>query len=389
METARIGILCPGYGVVPRGVETFISELVPRLRGVRPGWTFDIYCRRASGSPEPGIRLIHMPAVGRDGSLATLYARIGHRIGIFLRTRIDAECLSFTLAAAPRILRGRYDLIFNQAGPFAGHLLRLKRRIDGSAFVHKTASGYGRGELMMAYQGPDAIVATSPYVKDWLEEQTPGQWVEYIPNAVDCSAFRPYSKRELEAARNGLDVFKLKHPIVLFVGAMDPMKRPDLLISAMSRIPEASLIMVGDGGLTESVRRLGIERLGADRFLHLPRVSREEIALYYNASDLFTLPSEEPFGISFLEAMACDKPVVGHDSPVQRWMFGGAGATCDCTNAEEYAATIRRVLDSGLSGRPRERSRDFDWPEVARAYESLFSRAASQRYRGNCMGRFG
>jgi len=385
-ETARIGILCPGYGTIPRGVETFIGELVPRLRQLRPGWTFDIYCRAASRNVGSGMKVVHVPAIDRNGSAATLYARLAHRLRLFLRTRIDAECLSFTVAAAPRLLRARYDLIFNQAGPFAGQLLRLKRRTDGTPFVHKTASGHGRLELIMARQQPDAIVATSPYVKDWLEKRISKLQIEYIPNAVDCTTFRPYSKEELEAARNGLAILELNRPVILFVGAMDPMKRPHLLISAASTIPEVSLVMVGSGRLAESIRKLGVEKFGADRFLHIARASREQMAIYYNACDLFTLPSEEPFGIAFLEAMACDKPVVGHDSPVQRWIFGEAGLTCDCTNPEEYGRTIRRALDSDLRGRARERGREFDWPEIARRYESLLSRVASRGHRDRASG---
>jgi len=379
-QDLRIAILCPGYGCVTRGVETFTDELARRLLEIQPGWRIDIFCRGPDAEPSPGVRQIHVPAVDRDGRAATLYARIGHRLGIFLRTRIDAECLSFTLALGPRFLRARYDLVFNQAGPFAGRLLRLKRRLDGTPFVHKTASGYGELELMMARQRPDAIVATSPYVKNWLEREVQGLRVECVPNAVDRSAFRPYSAEELRAAGDGRALFELKRPIVLFVGAMDPMKRPELLISAMARTPDASLVMVGNGRLADSVARLGTQRLGS-RFLHVPHLPREQMALYYNACDLFTLPSEEPFGIAFLEAMACNKPVLGQRSPVQEWIFGGAGATCDCTDIGEYARAIHRVLAMDFGSHPLERSREFDWREIAPRYAALFSKIASQRRR--------
>ena len=377
-QALRIAILCPGYGRVMRGVETFTGELARLLLDIRPDWRIDIYCRGAGAEMSPGIRQIHVPAVDRDCRVATLYAQVGHRLGVFLRTRIDAECLSFTLALAPRLLPARYDVVFNQAGPFAGRLLQLKRRLDGTPFVHKTASGYGELELIMARQKPDAVIATSPFAGDWLERAMPGLRVECIPNAVDRSAFRPYSAQELRAARDGLPVFGLKRPIVLFVGAMVPMKRPELLISAVARLTEVSLVMVGGGRLSDSVAELGAEQLGS-RFLHVPEAPREEMALYYNACDLFTLPSEEPFGIAFLEAMACNRPVLGHHSPVQQWMFGDAGTTCDCSNPDEYAAAIRRLLATDLGNRPLERSLMFDWSAVAPRYANLFDRVASAR----------
>lgn len=377
-EEARIAILCPGYGVVTRGVEIFISEMIGRLHRMKPGWSFDIYCRAPSREVAPGVRLIHVPAVDREKRAAASYAQVCHHLGVFLRTRIDAECLSFTLAAMPRLLSARYDLVFNQAGPFAGRFLQWKRRLDGTPFVHKTASGYGKLETIMAGQCPDAIVATSPYVKEWLDETCPGSHVECIPNAVDNALFRPYSPEEMSAKRNGHAILAMKRPVVLFVGAMDPMKRPELLILAMAQVPEASLVMVGAGLLTNSLSGMGPKGLEG-RFLYVPKVSRDQMALYYNACDLFTLPSEEPFGIAFLEAMACNKPVLSHRSPVQEWMFGDAGMMCDCTNADEYAGAIRRMLTTDFADRPVNRSRVFDWSDVTARYADLFARTASER----------
>lgn len=373
----RIAILCPGYGRVVRGVETFTEELSRRLIQSRPDWQIDIYCR-GRNSVSKGIRHVHIPAIDRDGPLATLYAQIGNRLGVFLRTRIDAECLSFALALASRMLGSRYDVVFNQAGPFAGSLLRIKRRLDGTPFVHKTASGYGDLELVMARQRPDAIVATSPFVEEWLESAHPGLNIECIPNAVDTAMFKPLQLDELRPARNGHKIFKMKRPLILFVGAMVPMKRPDLLLSAVSKIPDVSLVMVGNGRLSDQITEMGSESLG-ERFLHVPEVSRDELALYYNACDLFTLPSEEPFGIAFVEAMACNKPVLGHDSPVQKWIFGDAGDTCDCTDPDAYADAIRRLLNAEFGDRPVERSKSFDWSEVAPRYEALFLKVASAR----------
>ena len=374
----RIAILCPGYGKVVRGVETFTEELSRRLIRQNPRWEIDIYCRGGDSVSAPGIRQIHVPAIDRDSCLATLYAQIGHRLRFFLRTRIDAECLSFTLALAPRILRSRYDLIFNQAGPFAGRLLWIKRRLDGTPFVHKTASGYGELELLMARQRPDAVIATSPFAGEWLRDADPSLNVECIPNAVDLAQFRPLSERELRTARNGQGMSNMSRPIILFVGAMDPMKRPELLISAVSRIPDACLVMIGSGRLGDQVRNSGSTVLGS-RFMHMPDVPREELAFYYNACDVFTLPSEEPFGIAFLEAMACNKPVLGHDSPVQKWMFGDAGETCDCTDADAYADAIRRVVSKDYGDRPVKRSKSFGWSEVVPRYEALFLKVASAR----------
>lgn len=370
VEKRRIAILCPGYGLVARGVETYIQELAVRLAETHPGWSFDIYSRARSRMVNEKIRILHVPAVDRHRAVAALYAKVGHRLHLFLRTRIDAECLSFTLGVSPRMLFGRYDLVFNQAGPFAGSLLRMKRRISGTPFVHKTASGFGRLELIMAKQHPDAVLATSPYAGEWLRDSVPDVRIECVPNAVDRTLFRPYSAKEMECPEADR-LLALPRPVVLFVGAMDGMKRPELLIDAVAKTP-ASLVMVGDGIIADSIRRRGESAL-SKRFMYVPHVPQEKLPVYYNACDLFTLPSEEPFGIVFLEAMACNKPALSQKSPVQEWIFADAGATCECTNSAEYAATIMRMLEVDWDKRPLRRSQDFDWPTIAEKCAEVFS----------------
>lgn len=381
MDKVKIAILCPGYGVIMRGVETFIEELTGRLRILQPGWKFDIYTRAKSRDIEPNVRLIHVPSIDRNSRLATFYAQVGHRLGFFLRTRIDAECLSFTISLSGTLIKSRYDLILNQAGPFAGNLLRLKRRMDGTPFIHKTASGYGPIEYIMANQKPDTVVATAPYIEDWIKERIADVTVEGIPEAVDCDIFHPLDRKDEAGAPDNSEIWQSGRQIVLFVGAMDHMKRPHLLIEAMEKLPDAGLIMIGDGIIADEIKKAGNEKLGADRFLHIPKVSRETIPAYFNACDLFTLPSEEPFGIVFLEAMACNKPVLANRSPVQDWIFDDAGATCDCTNAAEYSAAIRRLLSTDYGDKPLIRSKAFSWDRIAIKYEKLFMRTAAARGR--------
>jgi len=377
-RSLRLAILCPGFGVVSRGVETSTEELARHLSRREPRWYIDIFCRGPRGRLSDTVRLVHVPALDRNGRAATLYAQLAHRLGIYLRTRIDAECLSFALALLPRILGAKYDVIFNQAGPFAGVSLKLKRILDGTPFIHKTASGYSDLELIMAQQRPNAIVATSPVVKDWLKASVPSLKVECIPNAVERSLFRPYTAEELRVMRNGLAVFRLERPVVLFVGAMDPMKRPELLVHAVAQLSNVSLVMVGTGRIQREIAHLGSNLLG-NRFLHVPYVPRKDLALYYNACDLLTLPSEEPFGIVFLEAMACNKPVLAHHSPVQEWIFGDAGATCDCTNTKEYAMAIETLINRDFGNRPLERSHAFAWEVIGPKYVELLNQVATSR----------
>jgi len=361
----RIAILSPGYGWVARGVEVFIHDLVHRLIKRRPDWHFDIYTRGPAGQEGPNVRLIHIPAFSRYSRLATLYAQIGHHLGFYLRTRISAECLSFAIALAPVLWFRRYNLIFNQAGWFAGWLLVAKRRRDGTPFVHKTAGGYSYGELMLARQRPDILFATSPVVHDWLRREVWGTDSVIAPNGVDSSLFCPEAVDTRRFKPNPPTIEKVD---VLFVGAMDEMKRPDLAIRAVAATPGLRLRMIGEGRLQDEMQRLGTER-----FQLIPRVENAELPPYYCSARVFTLPSDEPFGIVFLEAMACNVPVVGRDTPVTRWLIGDAGLTCDCDDIAAYVAALETAMDQDFGDRPRLRALEFDWERIVTIYEQQFA----------------
>jgi glycosyltransferase involved in cell wall biosynthesis len=86
----------------------------------------------------------------------------------------------------------------------------------------------------------------------------------------------------------------------------------DVLIAAMQCI-DAQLIIGGDGPLKAELQQQA-ERLGvAHKVTFTGSIEEAELAAYFNACDVFCLPSveqSEAFGLVQLEAMACGKPVV-------------------------------------------------------------------------------
>jgi rhamnosyl/mannosyltransferase len=88
----------------------------------------------------------------------------------------------------------------------------------------------------------------------------------------------------------------------------------DILIQALARLdPEVRLLLGGEGPLTPSLKQLATHLGLADRVCFLGRVPENELPAYYQACDVFCLPSvtrAEAFGIVQLEAMAAGRPIV-------------------------------------------------------------------------------
>jgi glycosyltransferase involved in cell wall biosynthesis len=107
--------------------------------------------------------------------------------------------------------------------------------------------------------------------------------------------------------------------VILTVGrwlARERYKGMDTLITALPRLltrwPEVQLVLVGTGDDRAWLEDLA-EKNGVNRHVHfLPGLSYSELAACYAACEIFALPSSgEGFGLVYLEAMACGKPVIG------------------------------------------------------------------------------
>ncbi|HEX4705689.1 MAG TPA: D-inositol-3-phosphate glycosyltransferase [Pseudonocardiaceae bacterium] len=144
-----------------------------------------------------------------------------------------------------------------------------------------------------------------------------------VPPGVDLERFTPASRSMRAAARGALGL--ASDAVVLsFVGRIQPLKAPDVLLRAaaemVARDPGLAarlvvLVVGGESGsglaqptaLRELAGRLGIA--GLVRFL--PPVPADGLAQVYRASDVVAVPSHnESFGLVALEAQACGTPVV-------------------------------------------------------------------------------
>lgn len=148
--------------------------------------------------------------------------------------------------------------------------------------------------------------------------------IRIIPPGVDISHFYPIPTDE---ARSVIGV-PGDHPMLLFVGRIEPLKGVDTLIRAIAhmrttgitdRYPHYLAVIGGDPNAAEEAmssemsrlqqlsRELGLE----DLVLFLGKRAQSSLPYYYSAADVLVMPSYyESFGMVALEAMACGTPVV-------------------------------------------------------------------------------
>jgi len=133
-----------------------------------------------------------------------------------------------------------------------------------------------------------------------------GKKIEVMRNGVDLNKFQPFDRAASRAK------FNLgEEPALISVGHLIDRKGHDLVIEALTDIPEATLLIAGDGDKRASLTTLAQTSGVANRVRFLGEVSHDELASVYSAADCLILASSrEGWPNVLLEAMACGAPAI-------------------------------------------------------------------------------
>jgi phosphatidyl-myo-inositol dimannoside synthase len=149
--------------------------------------------------------------------------------------------------------------------------------------------------------------------------------------------------------------------VILTVGrwlATERYKGMDTLITALPRLlmrwPELQLVLAGAGDDRGWLEDLA-EKNGVMRHVHfLSGLSYAEIAACYGACEIFALPSRgEGFGLVYLEAMACGKPVIGgaHGGAPELIQDGVTGYLVPHGDPIQLATALQTLLGDPAHGK--------------------------------------
>lgn len=236
----------------------------------------------------------------------------------------------------------------------------------------------------------DRVITNSSYTdEEYSRFGIPDEKLLKVTPGVDADQFRPdmdvrdlVKKHDLENRR-----------VIMTVGRLVPRKGNDTVIRSLKKvvekIPDIRYVIIGNGPEKKRLQMLAHELHLEDHIVFAGFVSDEDLPKYYNACDLYVLPNRETdgfeavegFGISFIEAGACGKPVIGGRSggTSDSVLNGETGVLIDPLDTELLADQIIQILSDrelagsyGMKGRERV-MKDFRWEMISKTVGGVLS----------------
>jgi len=371
------------------GMNVYVRSLASAL--ARAGVECDVLTRaeHAEQAPivdvEPGFRVVHLDAGPRAAVPKTSLPALVDELVVAGRAHLDAA--------------GDFDGLHAHywVSGSVGHRLKHELDLPLVTTFHtlartKAAAGVGDDPPERARVEAEVVACTDRIVASTTDERDelldaygadPGR-VEVVPPGVDHSVFSPGDRAD---ARHRLGLSS--HPLLLFVGRIQPLKGADLAVRCLAALDDecTELALVGgpsgaDGpaelaGLHALAGELGVQ----DRVRWVPPQPHAALVDWYRAANVCVVPSRtESFGLVALEAAACGTPVVAAEVGGLRSLVdhGETGFLVRGRAAPDYAAPVDHLLaDKMLADRigvaATARSHRYAWSITAARLRRLYA----------------
>ena len=259
-----------------------------------------------------------LPPGARHAAVIAAVARRARQADVVYATSmVGRTALGCLLARRPFVAKLTSDPAFERSH---------RRALGSDGVVSKGLRGIRNWSVQRAAH----IVCPSEYIADLAASWRGAGGISVLPNpAPDAAEALPVAS---PATR----------PLVAFAGRLTAAKNLDVALHAVERLPEATLVVIGDG---EERQRL--ERIAGDRVRFVGARPRGEVLGLLASADVAVLPSAwENFPHAAVEALAMGTPVVatrvGGVPEIVR--DGENGVLVDAGDDDAFAAALARVL---------------------------------------------
>jgi glycosyltransferase involved in cell wall biosynthesis len=348
--------------------------------------------------------LADLPEIEERDGIPIVYARY-FQIPQFQLPHITvASCARSILQAINRInSRKPFDLIqahsswpVGLASPAVAQALNclfvVTLHIQDEPRLYLSRSGFTLYRRML--EEASAVIAVGSALKRFANERGLGSdhgRLRVIPNGVDLTTVREVL-REVSVRQEGWGN-------VISLANLWPIKGIDLNLKALAQlvrmgVPWKTYTIIGDGPERPRLQKLAKDLGIANRVRFAGRLPHREALTEISKADIFSLPSwQEAFGVAYLEAMACGKPVIGC------WGQGAEdivrhridGLLVAPQNIEDLMQAMKQLLEdqesSGEMGESaKSRAQEFTWERNSKEYLKVYQEVYSERMGGRVLG---
>jgi glycosyltransferase involved in cell wall biosynthesis len=333
----KIHVWVPDYASAIGGIQTFSRFLVRGLREVFPNAHIAVFSKNDTSYPDPAsdpadsfTPMGWWPPILRtpEFAWAIFEAGVMQRPNIVVMAHVNFTPVAHWLQ---KLLRIPYVSI--------GHgveVWEIKNR-----------------RIRNALRGANRLLAVSEFTQMRMASALglEANRIALLPNTFDPEQFYPGPKPHYLLKRYGLDA---DQPVIMTIARLagaERYKGYDQLLRALLQVreqfPNVRYLLGGRGPDRSRVEKL-IRDLDVGRNVILAGyVPEHELRSHYNLCDVFAMPSKgEGFGIVFLEALACNKPVLAgnKDGSVDPVLNGELGVLIDPDNVTEIANALIAIL---------------------------------------------
>lgn len=184
-----------------------------------------------------------------------------------------------------------------------------------------------------------------------------------------------------EEQEKALERFRLDRPYILFVGALEPRKNIDRLVTAWKNFEnEYDLVIAGP-------REWGVEILDTSVHIHqLGRVTPSQLAALYSRATAFAYPSlYEGFGLPILEAFHYGTPVLTSENSAMSEVSGTAAMLVNPLEIESITHGLEKLLNEKSAQKDHRKQamklqlQLFNWDKTAEKTIKVYRKAVEEK----------